>query len=194
MCGTIVEHELQQLGPGVVADRVHHALALDDEVEIEIGDQHAFALGQRRHDMGAFGRDDRRHAAAVQRLAQLFVGRDFRDLLFGEPAGGVDDEAAALERVVADRHLDLLGEDRPDQRSGKLRDVNFLVLRHQRVAGEGIVVLPAGERADTADGGVDDGQPAPSPWPQIIRSWNVGVILRRLRTRRPSASKISCVL
>ena len=88
-------------------------------------------------------------------LRRSFVGRDLGDLLLGEPAGGVDDEAAAFERVMADRHLDLVGEDRPDQRARKLRDMDFLVLRHQRVAGERIVVLPAGQRADAADGGVD---------------------------------------
>ena len=32
--------------------------------------------------------------------------------------------------------------------------------RHQRIAGERVVVLPAGERADAADGGVDDAEPA----------------------------------
>src|SRR5271154_1177769 len=39
--GTIVEHELEKLGTGIVADRVHHPLALDDQTHVEIGDEHA---------------------------------------------------------------------------------------------------------------------------------------------------------
>ena len=62
------------------------------------------------------------------------------------------------KRVVADRHLDLLGENRSNHRAGKLGDVDFFVLRHQGVAGERIVVLPAGQRADAADGGIDNGE------------------------------------
>ena len=53
---------------------------------------------------------------------------------------------------MADRHFHLFGENRPHHRAGKLRDVDFLVLRHEGVAGERIVMLPAGERADAPDG------------------------------------------
>ena len=152
----IMEHERQQLRPGVVADRIHHALALDDEPEIEIGDQQTFAAGQRWDHVCAFGRDDRRHAPAAQRFAQLFIGRNLGDLLLREPTGGVDHEAAALERVVTDRHLDLIGEDRADHGAWKLRHMNLFMLRHQGIAGEGVVVLPTSERAEAADRGVDD--------------------------------------
>ena len=55
-------------------------------------------------------------------------------------------------------HFDLLSKYRTDQGAGELRGVDFLVLRHKRVAGEGIVMFPARQRADTAHGGVDDGQ------------------------------------
>ncbi len=117
-------------------------------------------------EMLALGRDDRRHAAAAQGLLQTFIRRDRPDLLVGQPAGGIDDETAAFQRMVTDRHFDLVGEDRPDQRARKLRDMDFLVLGHQRVAGERIVMLPAGQRADAADLAVDDleaGRHRPGP-------------------------------
>ncbi len=101
--------------------------------------------------MHAFGRDDGGVAAAAQRLLQAGVGRDRRDLRVGQPAGGIDHEAAGLQRVVADRHLDLVAEYRTHQRAGKLRAVDLLMLRHQRVACQRVVVFPAGERAHLAD-------------------------------------------
>jgi hypothetical protein len=71
---TVVEDQLEQLGAGVVADRIHHPLALHDEAHVEIGCEDALALGQRRNDMRALRRDDGGHAAAAQRLAKLVVG------------------------------------------------------------------------------------------------------------------------
>jgi hypothetical protein len=150
-----VHDKMQQFGSGIVADRIHHPLALDDQAHVEIGDQDAFAFGERRHDVFALGRDDRGHAAAAQGLLQPASGRDGGDLLVGQPACGVDDEAAAFQRMVADRHFHLVGKDRPDHGARKLGDVDVLVLRHQGVAGERIVVLPAGQRAEAADGAVD---------------------------------------
>lgn len=52
--GSVVQHQRKQLGPGVVADRIHHPLAFGDQCEIEIGDKDALAAGQRRHQMIAF--------------------------------------------------------------------------------------------------------------------------------------------
>jgi hypothetical protein len=98
------------------------------------------------------------HASSAQAPLKSFVRRDRGDLRFGEPTRGIDDEAAALEGVMSDRHFDLLGEDRTDQRTRKLCGVDLLVLRHQRIASERIVVLPAGRRAHAANGGVDDGK------------------------------------
>ena len=109
--------------------------------------------------MAALGRDDRGHAAAAQRLAQPLVRRDFFDLRLVQPARRIDDEAAALQRMMADRDLDLLGENRPDQRARKLRGMDFLVLRHQGVAGERVVMLPAGQRADAPGRGIHHLQP-----------------------------------
>src|SRR5580704_11660863 len=57
----IIENEMKEFGPGIMADRVHHPLALDDEAEIEIGHQDSLALGQRWHHMGALRRHNRGH-------------------------------------------------------------------------------------------------------------------------------------
>jgi hypothetical protein len=57
-----------------MADRVHHALALDDQRHVEIGDQDAFAGGERRNDVLAFRRDDGGHAAAANSVARSFLG------------------------------------------------------------------------------------------------------------------------
>lgn len=147
---------MQQFRPGIVADRIHHPLALDDQAHVEIGDQDAFAFGQWRNDMLAFRRDDRRHAAAAQCLLQSLIRSDRGDLLVRQPACGIDDETAAFERMMPDRHLHLVGKDRAHHRTRKLGDVDFFMLGHQRVAGQRIVVFPAGQRAKTADGAVDD--------------------------------------
>src|SRR5258708_1650875 len=76
------------------------------------------------------------------------------------PPGGVRppplQETAAYQGVVEDGDLELLGENRADQGAGELRDVDFFVLGHEGVAGERVVVLPAGERADAAGDGVHD--------------------------------------
>ncbi len=103
--------------------------------------------------------------AAAQR-AELLVGRRWRRASVHIWCS-IDDEAAAFERVMVDRHLDLVGEDRSHHRARKLGgDVDLLVLRHQGVAGERIAVLPAGERADSPHGGLDDveaGAACPGP-------------------------------
>src|ERR1700733_12618862 len=43
--GSIVEIEVEEFGAGIVTDRIHHPLALDDEAHVEIGNKNAFALG-----------------------------------------------------------------------------------------------------------------------------------------------------
>ena len=65
----LIEHEVEELGPSVMADGIHHPLALDDETHVEIGNQNALTIFQRRHQMRTFWRDDRGHAAAAQRAA-----------------------------------------------------------------------------------------------------------------------------
>src|SRR3977135_3619332 len=104
---------------------------------------------------GTAGAPARDPTAVTQRLAQLVVGRNFSDLLLGEPTGRVYHEAPAFERMMTDRHLDLFGENRPDHRSRKLRHMDFLMLRHEGVAGERIVVFPARQRPDAPGGRVD---------------------------------------
>jgi hypothetical protein len=71
-------------------------------------------------------------------------------LRVAQPARRVDDEAARLQRVVADGHAHLVREDRSHQRARELRAVDLLVRGHQRIARQRVVVLPAGQRADTA--------------------------------------------
>ena len=97
--------------------------------------------------MHAFGRDDGGAAAAAQRALQRRVGRHGGDLLLRQPAGGVDDEAAGFERMMADRHFHLVGEDLSHQRAGELAAMDLLVHGHERVARERVVMLPAGKRA-----------------------------------------------
>ena len=53
-----VEVELQQVRPGVMADRVHHPLALGDQAHVEVGDEQALAARQWRHGVAPFRRDD----------------------------------------------------------------------------------------------------------------------------------------
>src|ERR1700712_5075150 len=151
-----VDQQTKQLGPRVVTDRVHHALALDDQTHVEVGHQEALAFAQRLAQMVAFGRDDRRHAAAAQRFLHAHVGADALDLIFGQPAGRVDDEAARLECVMPQGDLQLVGKDTTDHGARELRAVDLFVLRHQRVARERVVVLPASERADLGERSVDD--------------------------------------
>ena len=92
----------KQLGAGIMPDAVHHPLALDDERHVEVGDDHAFAFMQRRCEMTSLGGDNRRTRAATQRLVHRRIRGDGVQLRVGEPAGGVDDEAAGLQRVNID--------------------------------------------------------------------------------------------
>ena len=94
---------------------VHHPLSFRDQAHVEIGNQQPLALRQRRNDMTALGRNDRGETAACQRLVQLRIRGDGGLLFVGQPAGGVNDEAAAFQGMVADGYLDLFGEDRTDQ-------------------------------------------------------------------------------
>ena len=51
---TVVKDELEKFWAGIVADRIHHPLALHDEAHIEIGRENSLTLGERRHHVGAF--------------------------------------------------------------------------------------------------------------------------------------------
>src|SRR3954462_3165337 len=61
-----IEREGQELGPAVVADAVHHAFALGDQLEVELGVDDAFAFGERL----AQERPVRRHDRGVATTAQ----------------------------------------------------------------------------------------------------------------------------
>ena len=87
MRGTIVENKLEQFRTGVMTDRVHHPLALDDDAHVEVGDENSFAVRQGGNQMGPFRRDNGGHATASQRLAEFFFRRNPGDLFVGQPPG-----------------------------------------------------------------------------------------------------------
>ena len=125
-------------------DTVHHALALGDQGQIQIRDHQPFAFGQRRGQMSTFRRDDRRETAARKRLGHGAVRVQRRLLFIRQPAGGVNDERRRLGRMMPDCRLDLVREHLADHRTRKLGDMDFLVLRHEGVARQWVVVFPAG--------------------------------------------------
>lgn len=90
---TVVVEEAQEFGPSVVADRVHHPLALGHEREVHVGDQDALAGSEGVGKVLAFGRDDGGAVAASAGATQPLVRADLGHLLVGQPAGGVDHEA-----------------------------------------------------------------------------------------------------
>ncbi len=60
---------------------------------------------------------------------------------------------------MANRDLDLVGEDLPDHGAGEHADVDLLAIGHERVARERVVVLPASQLPDAAHGGVGRAEP-----------------------------------
>ena len=71
--GSVVDQEREQFGARIVADGIHHPLALDDQRHVEIGDQDALTRRERLHHMAAIRGDDCGHAAAAQAGAQAFI-------------------------------------------------------------------------------------------------------------------------
>jgi hypothetical protein len=107
-----IDQQAEQLGPAVVAARVHQALALVNPREVRIGDYFAFFRSQRLTHQCAVWRDDRRKATAGDRSdAAAGVLHDLRLLIEIEPGRGVDDEASGLQRMLADVDLHLLGDN-----------------------------------------------------------------------------------
>ena len=80
-----VHHQAQQLGPRVVAHRIHHAFALGDQAHVQVGDHHAFAFLQGRRQVHALGRDYGRAATTTQRLLQPSIRRERLDLRVRQP-------------------------------------------------------------------------------------------------------------
>ena len=87
------------------------------------------------------------------------IRHDLRLLIGIQPTGGVDDEAARFEGVIADADLGLLGEEWSAERAGPHGRVDLLPVGDQRVAEERVVVLPARQLADSSDGAVDGRRP-----------------------------------
>src|ERR1700692_794525 len=94
-----------------------------------------------------------------QRFAELIVDRNRNNLLFGQPTGCVDYEASGFQCMVPTRDLDLIRKNLADHRARKLRAVNLLALLHESEARQWIVMLPAGERTDPTESGVDSANP-----------------------------------
>ena len=53
--GGRIDVHTQKLRAGVMAYRIHHAFSLGDQRHIQIGDHHAFAVGERWRQVLAFG-------------------------------------------------------------------------------------------------------------------------------------------
>lgn len=94
---------------------------------------------------------------------------DGGDLFLGQPAGGIHDEAAGFQRVMAHGDIDLRAEDRADRVTGEMAGMDLSVLGHQGLLGHRVIMLPAGHGAHAAHGGVHDLQAGAVP-PQIMRS------------------------
>ena len=79
----VVVEQAEEFGPRVVADRVHHPLALGHQREVHVGDQDALARPERISEVLALGRHDGGAVAAPAGAAQALVRADLRDLLVG---------------------------------------------------------------------------------------------------------------
>ena len=73
---SVVEREREQFRPRVMADLVHHPLALDDQRHVEIGDEDAFAAGERRREMARL--PARRSPSCSRRSAPCAASRRAR--------------------------------------------------------------------------------------------------------------------
>jgi len=52
---TLIELDADEFGACVMADGIHHPLALDDEGKIKVRDENTLALGQRRDEVATLG-------------------------------------------------------------------------------------------------------------------------------------------
>src|SRR5438445_13331978 len=114
-----VDQEAEQFRAAVVTARVHQALALVDDPEIEIGDDLAFARSQRCADEFTLWRDDCGEATTGDRLDSAAGVLHDPGLLLGiQPGCRTDYETSGLQRVLADIDRDLLGEAVSGERAG----------------------------------------------------------------------------
>ena len=86
------------------------------------------------------------------------VFHDLRLLIGIQPGCRADHEARRLERMLTDVDLGLLGEQVAEDRTRIHRGVDLLAVRHQRVARQRVVVLPARQLTNAADLAVDGAQ------------------------------------
>lgn len=130
-----VVDKVQQFRARIVADAVHHAVAFGGQFHIQISIQNAFAFGQRWHNMTAFGRHHAGHTNIGQTLLQLRVIANRADLIFGQSAGCIDHVTSRFWRMET---LICLPNMNPRSELANLGDVYLFVLRHQRIAGQGL--------------------------------------------------------
>src|SRR4249919_370371 len=155
-----IDQEAQQFGAVVVTDRVHQQLATVDQGEIEVGDDFAFALAEWLADQHALRRDDGREAAPGDRADRATgVLHDLRLLVGIEPGGRIHHETARLQGVLADVDFHALREALAEGRARIHGGVDLLAIGHHGVAGERVVVLEAGQMADSPDLGIRRAQP-----------------------------------
>ena len=116
-----IDQQAEQLGPAVVAARVHGACAVD-QGEVEIGDHFAFAgrIGSPRLAVG--------FTMAVKQppeIGPIGAARILHDLglLIGvEPRRRADDEAGRFQGVLTDGDFRLLGEQRAEADPGHIAE------------------------------------------------------------------------
>jgi len=137
----------KKLGAGIVSDGIHHPFALGHESHVEIAVKNTLAARQRWHDVPSFWRHNACHAPVAQGFLQGSVSCDALDLIISQPASRIHDKTTRFKGMVTHRDFDLFTKNRPDQRPGKLRNVDFLVLCHESIACERIVMLPASQSA-----------------------------------------------
>ena len=69
-----MSERMEKLGACIMADAIHHALALRDEAHIEIGDQEMFGFVARALDYGNLAFEDDRPDTLAEALAVLERG------------------------------------------------------------------------------------------------------------------------
>ena len=157
--GGAVDQETEQFRPAVVAARVHQLLALVDQREVEVGDDHAFARADGLAQQGSIGCHDRGEATAGDRAdAAAGVLHDLRLLIGIQPGRGADDEARRLQCMLPDVDFRLLGKQVAEDGARIHRRVDLLAVGHHRVPRQRVVVLPACQLANAADLAVDGAQ------------------------------------
>ena len=118
-----IDQETQEFWPAVVAARVHERLALVDEREVEVRDDHAFARAERLADQGAIGCHDRSKATARDWAnAAAGILDDLRLLIGIQPGRRADDETGRFQCMLPDVDFRLLREQGAEDDPGYIAE------------------------------------------------------------------------